>query len=60
MRQPAISGAIDFGAINDSEKTMFTIVKGEPGVTAVGLSASCQSSESFSVHREEVSKCTHR
>lgn len=47
--------AIDFGAINDSEKTMFTIVRGYPGVTAVSLSASCQAPESFSLHREGVS-----
>lgn len=47
--------AIDFGAINDSKKTMFTIVRGEPGVTAVSLSPSCQGPESPSLHREGVS-----
>ena len=47
--------AIDFGAINDSEKTMFTIVRGEPGVTAADLSTSCQDPDSPSLHREGVS-----
>lgn len=47
--------AIDFGAINESEKTMFTIVRGEPGVSAVSLSTSCQDPGSLSLHREGVS-----
>lgn len=47
--------AIDFGAINDSEKTMFTIVKAPPGTEGAGLSACCQGSASPSLHRAGVS-----
>lgn len=47
--------AVDFGAINDSEKTMFTIVRSVPGVTAASLSISCQGPDSPSLHREGVS-----
>jgi hypothetical protein len=47
--------AIDFGAINNSEKTMFTIVKGPAGVDGAGLSAYCQGSASPSLHRAGVS-----
>lgn len=47
--------ALDFGAINESEKTMFTIVRGEPGATAADLSTSCPDPESPSLHREAVS-----
>jgi Heterokaryon incompatibility protein (HET) len=47
--------AIDFGAINDSEKTMFTIVKDLAGTGGAGLSASCQGSASPSLHRAGVS-----
>jgi hypothetical protein len=46
---------IDFGAINDSEKTMFTIVKDLAGTDGAGLSAYCQGSASPSLHRAGVS-----
>lgn len=47
--------AIDFGAINESEKTMFTIVRGGPSTTAATLSTFCQGSDTPSLHREGVS-----
>jgi len=47
--------AIDFGAINDSGKTMFIIVKALAGTDGAGLSAYCQGSASPSLHRAGVS-----
>jgi hypothetical protein len=44
--------AIDFGAINESKKTMFTIVRGGPCTTAVSLpTSSCQGLDTPSPHR---------
>ena len=47
--------ALDFGAVNDSEKTMFTIVKEPQGVAAADISRSCSTSGSPSLHRVGVS-----
>ena len=46
--------ALDFGAVNESEKTMFTIVRAQAGVEASGLSVSCTSPSSPSLHKEGV------
>lgn len=47
--------AVDFGAINTSGRTMFTIVKAAPETDAAGVSTSCQSPTPPSLHREGVS-----